>query len=170
MCPCAAVRRVGRGDDSGLLPGVDGWEQGATTRSVSGRALHRTDGPVCPGQATSDAARRRAGIARPRCVRRASRRKPAGRYPEVLPRMGLPAPFPPGAGATLTRVHLSSYPHESGTPRPQNFSPPRSWTGNSTRGRVYVRSPYFPDFMSARAVTYGCVLLSQLLIPPSVRY
>lgn len=28
----------------------------------------------------------------------ASRRKPAGRYPEVLPRMGLPAPFPQGGG------------------------------------------------------------------------
>lgn len=67
-------------------------------------------------------------------------------------------PRSPGAGATLTRVHLSSYPHESGTPRPQNFAPPRSWTGSSTHGRVYVRSSYFPDFMSARAVTYGCVL------------
>ena len=61
MCPCAAVRRVGRGDDSGVLPGADGWERGATVRSVWRRAFYRTDRPICPGQATSDAARPRAG-------------------------------------------------------------------------------------------------------------
>jgi hypothetical protein len=98
-----------------------------------------------------------------------SRRKPAGRFPEVLPRMGPPAPFPRGGG----HVHPCTrqcVPPRIGHARPRNFAPPRSWTGNSTHGPVYVRSPYFPDFMSARAVTYECVLLSQLPIPPSVRY
>ena len=83
-------------------------------RACLSRASHQRCGPAASRD--SPAAMRRGS----------SRRKPAGRYPEVLPRMGLPAPSP-GSGATPTRVHLSSYPHESGTPRPQNFAPPRSW-------------------------------------------
>jgi hypothetical protein len=72
-------------------------------RACLSRASHQRCGPAA------------SRIARPRCVRGSSRRKPAGRYPEVLPRMGLPAPSPGGAAA-LTRIHLSSHPDESGTP------------------------------------------------------
>ena len=98
MCPCAAVRRVGRGDDSGLLPGVDGWEQ----RRNGPFGMEKSfppNGPACLSRASHQRCGPAASrIARPRCVRGSSRRKPAGRYPEVLPRMGLPAPFPGGGG------------------------------------------------------------------------
>ena len=55
-------------------------------RACLSRASHQRCGPAA------------SRIARPRCVRGSSRRKPAGRYPEVLPRMGLPAPSPGGGG------------------------------------------------------------------------
>src|SRR5689334_13127866 len=72
--------------------------------------------------------------------------------------MELPAPFPRGRGPrspVYTSVRTLT---NRARPRPQNFAPPRSWIRSSTHGRVYVRSPYFPDFLSARAVTYGYVL------------
>ena len=38
-------------------------------------------------------------------------------------------------------------------PSPQNFAPPRSWTGSSTHGRVYVRSPCSDSRGARRAMT-----------------
>ena len=77
-----------------------GWMAGKQAqRSVRYGEELPPNGPACLPRASHQRCGPAASrIARPRCVRGSSRRKPAGRYPEVLPRMGLPAPFPGGGG------------------------------------------------------------------------
>ena len=99
MCRCAAVRRVGRGDDSGLLPGMDGRKGGATARlphkEKKRRAfacLSRASSPSTRGRRPGSGGGQRCGPAASRDSSAAmrpgsSRCKPGGRSPEVPPRM-----------------------------------------------------------------------------------
>ena len=107
MCPGAAVRRVGRGDDSGLLPGVDGWEQahqpvrhreelssGPAGLSVQGK---RTEYPWPAPRTWRRSPAMRAGITRPRCVLGPRGVSLQDDLPKVSRAWGS-RPHPPGAG------------------------------------------------------------------------
>ena len=167
MCPCAAIRRVGRGDDSGLLPGVDGWEQAhqpvrhreelssePAGLSVQGK---RTEYPWPAPRTWRRSPAMRAGIARPRCVRGLRGVSPQDDLPKASRAWGCPPPSPGGGPRSPVHTSVCTLTNRAGSARRASL---RRDPGPGTRhtGRVYVRSPYFPDFMSARAVANGCVL------------
>ena len=179
MCPCAAIRRVGRGDDSGLLPGVDGWEQAhqpvrhreelssePAGLSVQGK---RTEYPWPAPRTWRRSPAMRAGIARPRCVRGLRGVSPQDDLPKASRAWGCPPPSP-GGRVRFTCAHLSSYLHEPGTPRPRTSLRRDPGPGTRHTGPVYVRSPDFPDFMSARGRHQWMCPPSQLPAPPSAVY
>ena len=116
------------------------------------KSFHRTDRPVCPGQATSDAARRRAGW---------PGRDASGGLRGVSPQDDIPKSSAHGAARSVPRRRGPRSPVYTSVrtltnrarPSPQNFAPPRSWTGSSTHGRVYVRSPCSDSRGARRAMT-----------------
>ena len=181
MCPCAAIRRVGRGDDSGLLPGVDGWEQAhqpvrhreelssePAGLSVQGK---RTEYPWPAPRTWRRSPAMRAGIARRDASGGLRGVSPQDDLPKASRAWGCPPPSP-GGRVRFTCAHLSSYLHEPGHAAPQNFAPPRSWTGNSTH-RPRIRSVSGlsglhvgegPSPMDVSSIATACTAISGVLV------